>query len=43
MNKIILLLALFSLPIAGCGVKPNSVDAPEGAEEVVFPQQYPHK
>jgi len=43
MNKFLLFLIVFSVPIAACGVKPKSVDAPVGAEEIQFPKNYPQK
>ncbi|MEM7618205.1 MAG: hypothetical protein AAF244_02360 [Pseudomonadota bacterium] len=43
MKNLLFIIAALSLPITACGVKPKSVDAPEGAEEVVFPRQYPQK
>jgi len=43
MRNILIIIALLSVPITACGVKPKSVDAPVGAEDVVFPKQYPHK
>jgi len=41
MNKLWILIIILSLPIAACGVKPKSVDAPVGAEDVQFPRTYP--
>ncbi|MBK9584702.1 MAG: hypothetical protein KA099_03740 [Alphaproteobacteria bacterium] len=35
------LLMLFLILLAGCGIKPNHVDPPEGAEESTFPNVYP--
>ena len=32
---------LFLILLAGCGIKPNHVDPPEGAEESTFPNVYP--
>lgn len=39
--KQIMLLALAGVLLAGCGVKPGSVDAPPGQEDVKFPRTYP--
>ncbi len=36
-----LMLAVFPLLLAGCGVKPPEVDPPEGANEGDFPRVYP--
>ncbi len=47
MKKILLLPASSALLVicvvllAGCGIKPNHVDPPEGAEESTFPNVYP--
>lgn len=38
----ILMMIVLSMPLAGCGVKPASVDPPPGAENDVFPNTYPH-
>ena len=35
-------LLLLSMAVAGCGVKPDKVDAPPGARETSFPATYPH-
>ena len=35
--------ALLSLPMAACGVKPKSVDAPQGNDKDQFPRTYPAK
>lgn len=35
------LLVLCLILLAGCGIKPNHVDPPEGAEESTFPNVYP--
>lgn len=43
MNKLWILIVVISLPMAACGVKPKTVDAPIGAEDIKFPQQYPQK
>ncbi len=35
------LLMICVLLLAGCGIKPNHVDPPEGAEKSTFPNVYP--
>jgi hypothetical protein len=39
--KTVCLLFLFSVPLGACGIKPKSVDAPQGVEEDTFPRTYP--
>jgi hypothetical protein len=41
MRKYLLYILAITVPLAACGVKPKSVKAPEGAEEIVFPRTYP--
>lgn len=36
-----LVLSILSMPLGGCGIKPESVDPPPGAEDTVFPATYP--
>jgi hypothetical protein len=40
MKKLTLAL-LISCTLAGCGIKPSSVEPPEGSEGTVFPRTYP--
>ncbi len=37
----LLIVLLLSLPAGACGVKPDSVAPPAGAEEIQFPRSYP--
>jgi predicted small lipoprotein YifL len=37
------LLLLLSVPLAACGIKPKSVEAPQGADKDTFPRTYPTK
>ncbi|QQG37488.1 MAG: hypothetical protein HYS17_08770 [Micavibrio aeruginosavorus] len=37
----IVLAGLMSMGLCGCGVKPDSLSPPPGAEETVFPRTYP--
>jgi predicted small lipoprotein YifL len=41
--KTICLILLLSVPLAACGIKPNSVDAPQGVDQDAFPRTYPAK
>jgi predicted small lipoprotein YifL len=41
MRKIILTGFLAILTLAGCGIKPGSLQPPEGADNTVFPRTYP--
>ena len=34
-------VALLSITMAACGIKPSKVDPPPGAEDVVYPSSYP--
>lgn len=34
-------LLLLSMVLGGCGIKPQTLDAPPGSENIVFPQTYP--
>jgi predicted small lipoprotein YifL len=36
-----LLFITLSISITGCGVKPKELDPPPGAEDELFPAQYP--
>jgi hypothetical protein len=38
-----MILCFVSLPMAACGVKPKSVDAPQGNDNDTFPHQYPSR
>lgn len=39
--KLYLALGLLALGLASCGVKPSSVDAPQGKDKDSFPHTYP--
>lgn len=41
MIKKILAILMLSVPLTACGVKPDFVDPPQGAEEVTYPRTYP--
>jgi len=41
-NIFVVLIGL-SLPLTACGIKPNSVDAPQGNDKNQFPRTYPEK
>ncbi len=41
--KIIVVLIFVTLPLTACGVKPGSVDAPQGNDKDLFPRTYPSK
>lgn len=36
------LMAATLLALTGCGIKPNHVDPPQGAEDSTFPAEYPN-
>ncbi|MCB1650823.1 MAG: hypothetical protein KDI46_02100 [Alphaproteobacteria bacterium] len=36
-----LVLALICLGLCACGIKPQDVSAPEGADQTAFPKTYP--
>ena len=39
--KLFLLVALTIVTLSACGVRPSTVDAPQGKEADKFPQTYP--
>ena len=39
--KKLTLLTLLCCALAGCGIKPGSVEPPEGSEGTAFPRTYP--
>ncbi|HPD82800.1 MAG: hypothetical protein R3D88_01045 [Alphaproteobacteria bacterium] len=39
--KTFIFIVLLSLPVVACGIKPSSVDAPQGEENDSFPRTYP--
>ena len=41
--KMIIALTVLSLPLSACGIKPSSVDAPQGEDKDLFPRTYPSK
>lgn len=41
-SLILILLLTVALPLAACGRKPGTVDAPPGAADTGFPRTYPN-
>jgi hypothetical protein len=39
--KILLVFPVIAIFLAGCGIRPGSIDAPDGSENKPFPRQYP--
>ena len=46
-SKYIIILILLLMPItaviSGCGIKPDTVDAPQGEDKDTFPRAYPSR
>tara|TARA_B100001989_G_C24531835_1_gene462056 strand:- start:1546 stop:1698 length:153 start_codon:yes stop_codon:yes gene_type:complete len=41
--KLHILVLFLAIGLAGCGVKPSSVDAPQGNDQDSFPHTYPNE